>query len=77
MIWIRVVVTSAGRDLLDSPSFISWKEGDLECLEWVERGLFDAIRSEVTLPETEMLSRATSVTAAAFGPRGHQLYLGG
>lgn len=82
-ILIRVVVALAGRDLLDGdrPScFVRWAEGDLDFCG-VERGLVDAIRSEVTFPETEMLSRATSVTAAALGPRGQdlacQLYLGG
>lgn len=73
-ILIRVVATLAGSDLLDAPSFfVNRMDGDRNCREGLDRVAVEATRSEATLPATDMLSRATSVTAAAFETRGHDL----
>jgi hypothetical protein len=69
-ILIRVVVVSAGRDLLEEPVFlVNWIERDLG-LEVSEIDVVDGVESDAIFPVTEILSRATSVTAAAFEPRG-------
>lgn len=68
---IRVVVVSAGRDLLGEPAFlVNWIERDLKCLGVSGSDVVDGASSDVIFPATEMLSRATSVTAAALDPRG-------
>jgi F0F1-type ATP synthase membrane subunit a len=73
-IFILVVVAFAGRDLLETPAFlVNWMELVLKVFDGSGKEVVDATSSEAMLPAAEMLSRATSVTAAAFCPRGQVL----
>lgn len=67
---IRVVVVSAGRDLEEPAFLVNWIERDLKCLGVSGSDVVDGASSDVIFLATEMLSRATSVTAAALDPRG-------
>lgn len=76
---IRVIVTSAGSDLVEPPAFlVSCIEEDLAGRAGLGIDDDDIDRSDAIVLAAEMLSRATSVTAAAFDLRGHdfmyQLY---
>jgi len=78
----RVVVASAGKDLVEFPAFlVNWKEGCLACLGFSRREVVDSAMPDATFFATEMLSRATSVTGAALEVRetvdqepGYQLW---
>lgn len=66
----RVVVVSAGKDLVEFPAFlVSWKEGHRVCLGISRREVVDSAMPDATFCATEMLSRATSVTGAALDVR--------
>jgi hypothetical protein len=67
------VAASAGRDLLDEPAFfVNCIERDLKAFGPSGNDVVDVIKSEAIFP-ADMLSRATSVTAAALGPRGQDV----
>jgi hypothetical protein len=80
----RVVVTSAGRDLVDALAFlVNWIDGWRFCLGESRRDVEQFTTLEATFCATDMLSRATSVTGAALDVReiadhdpGYQLYRG-
>lgn len=66
----RVVVASAGKDLVEFPAFlVNWKEGCRICLGLSRREVVDSAMPDATFCATEMLSRATSVTGAALEVR--------
>lgn len=67
-----VVVTSAGRDRLEAPAFfVNWIDRDRKPFGDADGEVFELLSdSEEALPVTDILSRATSVTAAALGPPG-------
>lgn len=66
----RVVVAPAGRDRVDAPAFfVSCIDGLRCCLGVSAKGFEESATVDTTFWATEMLSRATSVTGAAFDAR--------
>jgi hypothetical protein len=64
---MQVVVASAGKDLDDAPAlFVSWREGCRDCLGESNFKVDTEAKLDGLGLVIEMLSRATSVTGAAF-----------
>lgn len=69
-----VVAASAGSDRVDVPSFfVNLIDCDDSCFCGPDAFVGGFAGSGATLPGADILSRATSVTAAALGPRGQDL----